>query len=29
MDWDEWADFNVGITKKQRCFLGVAALLSS
>ncbi len=29
MDWDEWVDFNVGITKKQRCFLGVAALLLS
>ncbi len=27
MDWDEWVDSNVGITKKQRCFLGVAALL--
>ncbi len=29
MDWDEWADSNVGITKKQSCFLGGAALLLS
>lgn len=29
MDWGEWTDSNVGITEKQRCFLGVAALLLS
>ena len=29
MDWDEWTDSNVGMMKKQRCFLEVATLLSS
>lgn len=29
MDWDEWVDSNVEMMKKQRCFLEVAALLSS
>ncbi len=29
MDWDEWVDSKVEMMKKQRCFLEVAALLSS
>ena len=29
MDWNEWADSNVGMMKKQRCFLEVATLLFS
>ena len=29
MDWDEWVNSNVGMMKKQRCFLEVAMLLSN